>query len=166
MEAASVLACALRDPEPPINWADALSRFRSCKTDHGEDSSWAIAAFMRRLNDWATDEERAAFVPLTLRVANSRGSVDVEIRRALMSADWGIRQKLPEACDLLDLPEQASALRALDEIVDARTLQASIAPLNSAARDALDEDYRRARSEHISSSLALVDRMLAVRPER
>jgi hypothetical protein len=118
MEAESVLACAVRDPSPPATWPEAIARFRHCKTDTPDDASWAIAGTLRRLNDWMTDEERPALVPYALKVIGSRGSRDVEIRRAVAAANYAIHEAAPRALDYAKKPDLANRLRAIPQIVD------------------------------------------------
>jgi len=81
-----------------------------------EDASPVISEFMEALNDNWTDAERASM--LRTRLAGTRRTSDVEVRRSLMAADWLVRTCTPAYLRLAGLTAQADMLAEIPEITD------------------------------------------------
>jgi hypothetical protein len=96
---------------------------------------------LRSFNDWSgwrDDAERtAALKPFTLRLINSLASPEIEVKRALQAADWGLREKLAEVCEIVELPDHAATLRALAPLTGAASIRAATPAINRAALAAL-----------------------------
>jgi hypothetical protein len=88
-------------------------------SDTPECASPVIGAFMRNWNDSLPDDERTELLlPLIPRLVGTRGSEDLEQRRATMATDWLIRVHTPAWLRLAKLDAQADALERLPEITD------------------------------------------------
>ena len=97
-------------------------------------SSLVISAFLRRWNDTLNDDRRDALLrPLILRLIGTSGSDALEMRRAILAADWLIRAHTPAWLKLAGLTVHAEALAALPEITDF-TQCPSLMPILTAAR--------------------------------
>lgn len=140
MEAASILGCALKAPEPIPTWAEALARFRDCKTDYPADGCRVIGAFARHLNDWVTDAERQRLVPYAKALAASRVPPAVEVKRALVMADVAVRVFAPMALDARGFTQHAATLRAADPIINEDTAEAGRQKAGDAADAARSDD--------------------------
>jgi hypothetical protein len=94
-----------------------------------------LAAFGRSWNDGLPDADRGQLKQYIPRLLNTRSSKAVEDRRALMAADWLIREFIPAWLELTPaLKLHAEALRAHPEIADTAGFL-SIAPILLAARE-------------------------------
>jgi hypothetical protein len=107
-------------------------------SDHPECVCPVIGAFMRSWNDGISDDvERTRllkpFVPL---IINTKGTAELETRRATMAADWLVRTHAPAWLRLAGLAEQADALSSLPEITDFANCPSLKAPLKAARKDA------------------------------
>ena len=70
-------------------------------TDHPSCVCPVLGAFMRAWNDGLPDSERTALLlPLIPRLVNTRGSIALERRRAVMAADWLISPAPSHGCAL------------------------------------------------------------------
>ena len=94
-------------------------------TDSPQCASPTAGAFLRSLNDRMDDESRQKLKPYIVRLVGSRGTPEVEKRRAWMCADWLVRDELPFLLDMAKLSEEAKKLRDLPEIRDIPSLKAS-----------------------------------------
>src|SRR3984957_13481152 len=104
-------------------------------SDHPKCACPVIGAFMRLWNDCLPDAERTTLLlPLIPRLVGTRGSKNLEERRALMAADWLVRTHTPAWLRLAGLMTQADALCGLPEIT-AFAQVPSIRPAIEAARD-------------------------------
>ena len=93
-----------------------------------------LAAFGRSWNDGLPDADRGQLKQYIPRLLNTWSSKAVEDRRALMAADWLIREFIPAWLELTPaLKLHAEALRAHPEIADAAGFL-SIAPILLAAQ--------------------------------
>ena len=78
-----------------------------------------IGAFLRAWNDTLPDTERDGLLrPLISLLIGTRSTPDVERRRAMLAADWLIREHTPAWLRLAGLTTQADVLVALPEIID------------------------------------------------
>ena len=88
-------------------------------SDHPDCACPVISAFLRSWNDALPDSERDALLrPLVLLMVNTRSTKDVERCRAMMAADWLIREHTPAWLRLAGLTAQADALAGMPEITD------------------------------------------------
>ena len=103
-------------------------------SDHPECVCPVIAAFGRAWNDALSLEERNAVLrPLVPRMIGTRGSDALAHRRALMAADWLVREHTPAWLRLAGLTAHADALAGLAEITAMDQVQA-LRPAIEAAR--------------------------------
>lgn len=106
-------------------------------SDHPECASPVIAAFMRTWNDGLPDDERTALLlPLIPKLVGTRGSPELENRRATMAADWLVREHTPAWLRLAGLTAEADALSNLPEIVDFSRTPAIMPALEVARKNA------------------------------
>ncbi len=78
-----------------------------------------ISTFLRNWNDSLPDDERNELLrDLIPRLVGTRGTPEVEQRRATMAADWLIRTHTVAWLRLAKLDTQADALASLPEITD------------------------------------------------
>ena len=104
-------------------------------SDHPECVCPVIAAFLRVWNDALPGDERNALLrPLIPSLIGTRGSKALAHRRAVLSADWLIRDYTPTWLRLAKLNEQADALASLPEIIHFAQCP-SIMPALLATRD-------------------------------
>jgi len=89
-------------------------------SDHPPCVSPVLGAFMRSWNDCIPDdvERTALLLPLIPNLVDTRGSVALEHRRAIMAADWLVRTHAPAWLRLAGLERQAEVLADLPEITD------------------------------------------------
>jgi hypothetical protein len=99
----------------------------------------AVSAFLRSWNDALSDADRDRLLPAAVwvpRLVGSRGDHATKERRAYIALDWLIRVHTPAWLDLVpSLAMHAEALRALPEVVDLASAEAS-KDVGYAARDA------------------------------
>ncbi len=156
-----------------------------------------IGAFVRSWNDAIPDDETRTRLlkPLLSRLVNTKSTAAVEQRRADLALDWLVRVQTPAWLDLVQLTAEATALRALQPLLNRVAIIGSQAVLNTArdraaaaraaawdaasaaARDAASAATRaaaRAAATHKLkptveflqiSALDLIDRMIRVTPE-
>ena len=79
-------------------------------TDKPECACPVVSAFLRNVNDRATDEDRQKLKVLIPALLNSRDA-SKEQNRAYMFADAAVRDFAPRALDKAGLTEQAAKLR-------------------------------------------------------
>lgn len=79
-----------------------------------------VAGFVRHFNDTLPDDATRTRLlgPLVPRLVGTRATADVEARRALLTADWALRQLAPLALDAEGFELLASTLRASAPLVD------------------------------------------------
>lgn len=145
-------------------------------SDHPACVCSVIGAFMRNWNDALPDAERDALLrPLIPMILNTRGSAALSYRRALMAADWLVREHTPAWLRLAGLTVHADALAELPEITDmaqvpsirgaieaARTdADAARAAARAAAGDAAWAALNPTRLALQQSAARLVERMAA-----
>jgi hypothetical protein len=107
-------------------------------SDHPECACPIISTFLRSWNDALPDDKRTTLLlPLIPQLIGTRGSKTLEMRRAMMLADWLIRICTPAWLRLAKLDKQADALTSLPEITDFGQV-ASIRPTIEAVRDSAD----------------------------
>lgn len=143
-------------------------------TDHPQCVCPVIAAFVRSWNDALPDDQRTALlrdlIPLTI---GTRGSDDLQDRRALAAADWAVRIYTPKWLRLAGLDTEADLLANLTPITSIEQAEAAIAgPIKqareaaaaagAAARAAARERLAPTAHELRAEAHRLVDRMLAV----
>ena len=106
-------------------------------SDRPTCASPVIGRFLRSWNDALPDAERdgllRGLIPL---LVNTRGSVALEQRRAVMAADWLIRVHTPAWLRLAGMTSQGSALSSLPEITDFTQCAFLIPKLNAVRADA------------------------------
>ncbi|GGG51478.1 hypothetical protein GCM10010964_43360 [Caldovatus sediminis] len=96
-----------------------------------------IAAFLRAWNDGLPDDERDALLrPLIPRLVGTRATPAVERRRALLAADWMVREHTPAWLRPAGLTAQADALAGLPEITDVAQVPSIRSAIEAAQRDA------------------------------
>lgn len=112
-------------------------------SDTPECACPVLCAFMQSWNDSLPDAERDALLrPLIPRLVGTRATPEIEERRAMMAADWLIREHTPAWLRLAGLTAQADALASLPEITDFLRCPSLMPTLNAvrtaaaAARDA------------------------------
>jgi hypothetical protein len=112
-------------------------------SDHPKCASEVIGAFLRRWNDDLDDEGRQMLKPFIPRLVGTAASAGVESRRAWMATDWFVRVHMPAWLELGGMKDQADAVRALPELIDADSwngmklvVQAARAAAGAAARAA------------------------------
>ncbi|MBR0682770.1 hypothetical protein GXW74_19920 [Roseomonas eburnea] len=97
-----------------------------------------IAAFCRAWNDGLPDDERNALLrPLIPRLVGTRGSRALEHRRALMAADYLVREHTSAWLRLAGLTTQADALSSLPEITDMAQVPSIRGAIEAARADAM-----------------------------
>jgi hypothetical protein len=103
-------------------------------------ASPVVSAFLRSWNDALSDADRDRLLPAAVwvpRLVGSRGDHATKERRAYIALDWMIRVHTPAWLDLVpSLAMHAEALRALPEVVDLASAEAS-KDVVDAARDAV-----------------------------
>ena len=135
-------------------------------------SSLVISAFLRRWNDTLNDDRRDVLLrPLILRLIGTSGSDALEMRRAILAADWLVRVYTPAWLKLAGLTVHAEALAALPEITDF-TQCPSLMPILTAARldadaawDAARDALKTTTGELQRSAVDLVERMIAAKDD-
>ena len=92
-------------------------------------ASPVVSAFLRSWNDALSDGDRDRLLPAAVwvpRLVGSRGDAAIEELRAYLALDWLIRVHTPAWLDLVpSLAPHAAALRALPEVVDLASAEAS-----------------------------------------
>jgi hypothetical protein len=115
-------------------------------TDHPPCVCPVLGAFLRSWNDGLPDDERTALLlPFIPRLINTRGSKELEQRRATMAADWLIRTHTAAWLRLARLDKQADLLAALPEITDFAQYP-SLMPTLTAVRADADAAWAAARA--------------------
>lgn len=115
-------------------------------TDCDPTACPVLTRWAQNMNDgnfWRGDDARRTEVLGEIahdgRLLDTRGTLEVELRRAYLGIDWTIRVLAPACCDLVeDLKPHAVALRALDEIKDVASAKAAMPAINKAWSDARD----------------------------
>jgi hypothetical protein len=79
-------------------------------SDHPECASPTLGRFLRDWNDALDDDERQNLLQYAPRLVNSRGSDEIEEKRAWMAADWLVRVNTPAWLRAAGLSEHADAL--------------------------------------------------------
>ena len=106
-------------------------------TDRPECVCPVIGAFVRSLNDSLPDDQRTALlrdlIPLTV---GTRGSDDLQDRRALAAADWAVRVYSPAWLRLAGLNAEADTLASLAPIASVEAAIAATAGPIKQAREA------------------------------
>ena len=106
-------------------------------TDHPACVCPVIAAFCRAWNDGLPANERNAILrPLIPRLVGTRGSDALARRRALMAADWLVREHTPAWLRAAGLTAHADTLAALPEITDMAQVPSIRGAIEAARRDA------------------------------
>ena len=115
-------------------------------SDHPACACPIITAFMISWNDGLpNDEERARLLlPLIPKIVGTRGSADLQSRRATMAADWLVRVHTPAWLRLAGLNDEAAALANFPEITNFAKTPSIIAPLE-ASRQAAQKKWAAAR---------------------
>jgi hypothetical protein len=97
-------------------------------SDHPECACAVIAEFGREINDSMPDSLRDTLLrPLVLMIVGTRGSHEVQLRRAYIAADYAVREATPFALRAAAMLADADKLAALPEIVDAKTARDAFA---------------------------------------
>ena len=111
-------------------------------SDEPSCASPTVAAFLRSWNDGLPDVDRDRLLPADVwvpRLVGSRGTPEIEERRAYLALDWQIRTYTSAWLDLVPgLRPHAAALRALPGIVDLATAGRAGQIVRSARAAALD----------------------------
>ena len=95
-------------------------------TDRPKCTCPAIAAFSRSWNDGLPDEDRDRLMrDLIPRMVGTRGSADIQDRRAIRCADWAVRTYTPPWLRLAGLGQHADILAGLDPLTTIEALQAA-----------------------------------------
>jgi len=106
-------------------------------SDHPTCACPVIGAFLRTWNDDLPDDERDVLLrPLVPLLVGTRSTPAIERRRAMMAADWLIREHTPAWLRLAGLSVQADALAALPEITDFAQCPSLMPVLTAAKNDA------------------------------
>jgi hypothetical protein len=106
-------------------------------SDHPECVCPVISAFVRSWNDALPDDERTSLLrPVLPKLIGTRGNKALEDLRALMCADWLIREHTPAWLRLAGLTTHAEALAALPEITSFAQVPSIRGPLEAARVDA------------------------------
>ncbi len=96
-----------------------------------------IASFGRAWNDALSDEDRNRLLkPMVSRVVGTRGSDALAERRALMAADWLVREHTPAWLRLAKHDAQAALLEALPEITSMAQMPSIRGPIEAARQGA------------------------------
>jgi hypothetical protein len=133
-------------------------------TDHPACVPKTIGAFFRTWNDYLpTDADRDRLLkPLIPRLIGLSKTSALEDKRALLCADWFVRNHLPRLLQLVKLAEHAENLEKLPEIKTYKHALAARAALD--ARAALAAISREEISVFVEqtnqSMLELVNRMI------
>ena len=101
-------------------------------SDHPQCASPVIGAFMRAWNDTLATDDRQVLKGYLPRLVGSKGSDEVEVRRAWMAADWLVRVTTPAWLRLAGLTAQAEQLEALPELTNAGQVPAFKSALDAA----------------------------------
>ena len=97
-----------------------------------------IGSFLRTWNDNLPDDKRTELLrPLVPRLVGTRGSRELERRRALMCADWVVRVYTPAWLRLAKLSVHADALESLPEITDMAQVPSIKPAIEAALRAAI-----------------------------
>src|SRR5262249_29548912 len=124
---------------------EAMAWFSGEKhSDQPQCACPVIAAFARRLNDRLCDEQRQRLKDLIPRLALSRASWPVTLKRAFIAADFAVREAAPRSLEARGHKKTASALRALPEIIDRETALKGHAAADAAADAAAYATYAAA----------------------
>jgi hypothetical protein len=112
------------------------------KNDHPACASRVISGFAIMINDSERFAEyRNELLPYAVRIAGTTGTIEQEIKRVCMVADWAVRVAAPMALDSAGLHEQAQILRNVGVIYDRATARAAADAANYAANTAADAAY-------------------------
>jgi len=103
-------------------------------SDHPECASPVLGVFLRSWNDSLDDDERQDLLQYAPRLVNSRGSDEIEEKRAWMAADWLVRVYTPAWLRLAGLKEYAEALTQVGPLDS--EIPAEVQDLLNAAWDA------------------------------
>ena len=102
-------------------------------SDHPDCVSPVIGDFCRNWNDNLNDIDRQQLKPYLVRLVGSKGNRALELRRLWMATNWLARECGPAFMDMTPaLAEHAKALRALPEITDKGSVNASLTVLDAA----------------------------------
>ena len=106
-------------------------------SDTPECACPVICAFMQSWNDGLPDDERDALLrPLIPLLIGTRAAPEIEQRRAVMVADWLIREHAPAWLRLAGLTVQADALASLPQVTDFLQCPSLMPTLNAVRKDA------------------------------
>ena len=101
-----------------------------------------IATFIRAWNDALHEGTRTALLlPLVPRLVGTRANGEIELRRALMAADWMVRVNAPSWLRLAGLRFEAESLALFTEITsleNASAWQPQLEAATSASREACE----------------------------
>jgi len=118
-----------------------LGRGHSGSPEPTTCSSLVIATFLQTWSSVMLGEDRDRLLSAdkwALRVSKTRGGAAAEKRRAYLALDWLVRVYTPAWLDLVpDLAQQATALRALPEVVDSKAAKNSYPAVKGAWDGAL-----------------------------
>jgi hypothetical protein len=107
-------------------------------SDRPECACPVIGSFLRTWNDDLPDDKRTELLrPLVPRLVGTRGSGNLERRRALMCAGWLVGIYTPAWLRLAKLNVHADALASLPEITDMAQVPLIIPVIEAARRDAI-----------------------------
>ena len=101
-------------------------------TDTPETSSPVIGAFLRNYNDSVNHEVRQSLKQYIPRLANSRGTDEVEEQRAMIMLDWLVRVNAVAWLRAAGLVEHAEELASLAPILTKQDVRHVIPALNAA----------------------------------
>jgi len=106
-------------------------------TDRPECTCPVIAAFGRTWNDALPNEDRDRLIrDLTPRMVGTRGTAEIQDRRAIRCADWAVRVHAPAWLRLAGLDDHADTLAGLDPLSTIGALQAATSGPIAEARQA------------------------------
>jgi hypothetical protein len=101
------------------------------------------------------DEWREAMPPLLPKLAGSKGSDALSLRRLYRCADWQIRELLPAIMETWpELKEEAAQLRAVKPVINRQTAKLAADQIDLAHALALDLDLASARDLAVARDLA------------
>ena len=114
-------------------------------SDHPDCVSPVIGDFCRNWNDNLNGIDRQQLKPYLVRLVGSKGNRALELRRSWMATNWLARECGPAFMDMTPaLAEHAKALRALPEITDKGSVNASLTVLDAARAAAYAATWRAA----------------------
>jgi hypothetical protein len=114
-------------------------------SDSPQCASPVIAAFLRSYNDSVGDDVRQTLKQYIPRLVGTRGSKELEERRALVATDWLVRIHSPAWLRLAGLTAEAAALETLPEITSMAQIPSIRGTIESAAAAAWAADAAAAR---------------------